>query len=85
MDIPGHDQGKINAATSCEGLSLTIRAVENLAGIHRQLGFQLSVGCASPGLTDIAPRSTDRGRSRYMSTIYQYRIGSMTPARSARD
>ena len=34
VEIPGHGQGKINAAYSYGGPSLTIHAVENLTGIH---------------------------------------------------
>jgi len=34
VDIPGHGQGKINAAYSYGGPSLTIHTVENLTGIH---------------------------------------------------
>lgn len=34
VEIPGHGQGKINAAYSYGGPSLTIHTVENLTGIH---------------------------------------------------
>ena len=34
VDIPGHGQGKINAAYSFEGPKLLVQTVENLTGIH---------------------------------------------------